>query len=359
MAPKSKSLFRQPGAKHFQLVHRSQRDPLIHDPESSKHVLKEFERGNVRKVSKSEKSPSSPSTEAGSQGKSRADLEALIDLEQDSHRGNVGEAAEYGIYFDDTEYDYMQHLRTVGVQEDGVDSVLVEASSKAKVKGKNRESIALVDIPKEALPSAIEVPRNYETQEAIPWSIAGFQPDMNPHLRQVLEALEDDAFVDDDLDEDFFGELVGEGEREPYEAVEFEFREEGIDEEDVDEDGQYLQHRLTRLQEESPSWEARFEAFKKVHQRTSPPSDNVSEDLHSEGADTIGTLPALSVIGGKRRRKGTSDASGYSMSSSSMFRNDGLTTLDERFDQVCHCHSDLQSHISCCKDSKTVRFRRR
>lgn len=45
-----KSIFRQPGAKHFQLVHRSQRDPLIHDPEASKHVLKEFERGNVKKV---------------------------------------------------------------------------------------------------------------------------------------------------------------------------------------------------------------------------------------------------------------------------------------------------------------------
>lgn len=48
MPPKSK--FRQPGVQHFQLVHRSQRDPLIHDPEASTHVLKAFERGNVAKV---------------------------------------------------------------------------------------------------------------------------------------------------------------------------------------------------------------------------------------------------------------------------------------------------------------------
>lgn len=48
MAPKS--IFRQPGAQHFQLVHRSQRDPLIHDPEASQHVLKGFERENIRKV---------------------------------------------------------------------------------------------------------------------------------------------------------------------------------------------------------------------------------------------------------------------------------------------------------------------
>jgi hypothetical protein len=39
-----KSIFRQPGAKNFQLVHRSQRDPLIYDPDASEHVLKEFER---------------------------------------------------------------------------------------------------------------------------------------------------------------------------------------------------------------------------------------------------------------------------------------------------------------------------
>ena len=28
-------------------------------------------------------------------------------------RKNIGEAALYGIYYDDTEYDYMQHLRSV------------------------------------------------------------------------------------------------------------------------------------------------------------------------------------------------------------------------------------------------------
>ena len=45
-----KSIFRQPGAKHFQLVHRSQRDPLYHDPDAGKHVLKPFERENAKKV---------------------------------------------------------------------------------------------------------------------------------------------------------------------------------------------------------------------------------------------------------------------------------------------------------------------
>lgn len=251
------------------------------------------------------------------------------DLEHDLHRANLGEAAAYGIYFDDTDYDYMQHLRPVGVQEDGVESMLVEAPSKAKGKGK--AVITLIDIPKEALPSTVEVPRNYENQEAIPSSIAGFQPEMDPHLRQVLEALEDDAFVEDELDEDFFGELVADGERGTDEDIAFEFDEDGIPDDVADED--LVAPSSEPESEEAEGWEARFKAFKSAHERVGQPSEDHS-DIHSEGADTIGTLPQLSVIGGKRRRKGASDASGYSMSSSSMFRNEGLTTLDERFDQV-------------------------
>ena len=46
MAPTKKSIYRQPGAQHFQLVHRSVRDPLIHDPEASQQVFKAVERAN-------------------------------------------------------------------------------------------------------------------------------------------------------------------------------------------------------------------------------------------------------------------------------------------------------------------------
>lgn len=244
----------------------------------------------------------------------------------------------YGVYFDDTEYDYMQHLRPVGIQEDGVESVLIEAAAKTKGKGKSKEPIELLDLPPDTLPSTSELPRTYESQQAIPSSIAGFQPDMNPHLRQVLEALEDDAFVDEGLEDDFFGELVAEGERGADEPLDFNFAEEGLDDEE------HTSHMATRdlatdeADEGEESWEARFARFKK-EQKPAPSSDGPDSDAYSEGADTVGTLPQFSVIGGKKRRKGTSDASGYSMSSSSMFRNEGLTTLDERFDRVREHHS--------------------
>lgn len=100
----------------------------------------------------------------------------------------------------------MQHLKPVGLQEDGVESVLIEAPPVQKGKGKAGKAqppIQLVDeLPKEAFPSEQELPRNYESQEAIPSSISGFQPDMDPHLRQTLEALEDEAFVNGDLEDE-------------------------------------------------------------------------------------------------------------------------------------------------------------
>lgn len=49
MAPK-KSIYRRDGAQHFQLVHRSQRDPLINDADAGQQVLKPVGRPNDRKV---------------------------------------------------------------------------------------------------------------------------------------------------------------------------------------------------------------------------------------------------------------------------------------------------------------------
>jgi protein LTV1 len=143
---------------------------------------------------------------------------------------------------------------------------------------------------------------------------------MDPHLRQVLEALEDDAFVEDDLEDDFFGELVADGERGMDDEIDFDFSEQGA--EALSEEGDQV--------DEDAGWEAKFAQFKKVQSKAK--SDAGYDE--SEGGDTIGRLPEMSVIGGKRRRKGASDASGYSMSSSSMYRNPALQTLDEQFDQV-------------------------
>lgn len=238
-------------------------------------------------------------------------------LDEVSAHENTGEASLYNIYFDDTEYDYMQHLRTI--EEDSAESILVEAPLKSKRNAKpestSRKALDALELPEGVL-AASEIPRNFESQQAIPDSIAGFQPDMNPHLRQVLEALDDDAFVDESLDDDFFSEIVAEGERGSDEDIDFEFTEDGITETEDD---------INCVQE--VSWEKSFSDFKKKYTKSSGSDSDFSEE------DTVRELPAISVIG-RRKRRGPSEGSAYSMSSSSMYRNEALQTLDERFDQV-------------------------
>jgi protein LTV1 len=254
----------------------------------------------------------------------------------------------------------MQHLKTVGEGVDG-DAVLIAAprgSHAVKGDRKARRQATADDddffkptqrqpvvVPDSVLPSNREMTREevLESQSAVPRELQGLQPDMDPHLRQVLEALEDEAFVDEQVDDDgWMNELLGGGEREGEEDVEeWDFAEQGLDDEgnplpapnrgDQEHDGDDGDDD----QDREETWQDRFKAFKSsgglgAHQAPASAYD----EGYSEAGDTVGSLPAMSVIGGKKRRKGTSDASGYSMSSSSMFRNKGLSTLDEMFDKV-------------------------
>ncbi|KAG8960886.1 hypothetical protein FRC00_013895 [Tulasnella sp. 408] len=339
-----KDPFKAPGAVKFQLVHRSQRDPLIHDPEASQVIFKPISGKKDNEWAQSETLQAMKEATAGD-------------------RPNVGEASKYGVYFDDTEYDYMQHLRSIGDKEDNVDSILLEVPTTSKRK--NAPPITLKDpsvmdgIPSEYLPPKVELPHNYESQREIPSAISGFRPDMNPHLRQTLEALEDDAFVDDGLEDDFFAELVKDGEAKYEEDLDFPFEEQGVNEDDE------ARREAEDVVDEDDDWEARFKRFKKSQDRVAHVQEEMSEKdyMASEGGDTIASLPEMSVRGiRKRRKKAGSEASGYTMSSSSMFRNEGLTTLDERFDKVLENEYE-NDHDSDCEcpdcDDRPARLKRR
>ncbi|KAG8862909.1 hypothetical protein FRB96_000329 [Tulasnella sp. 330] len=340
MAPKD--IFRAPGAQKFQLVHRSRRDPLIHDINASQQILKPVD--NPKK------------------GKTRAELETVLDPKELAvelkQRPNLGEASVHGVYFDDTKYDYMQHLRPVGEKEDNWDTFLVEMPG---AKKKQKPSVMTLKettlggnistIPDEFLPPKVELPKNYEAQMGVQSSIAGFRPDMNPHLRQTLEALEDEAFVDDELQEDFFGELLKAGEVEDEDDIDFPFDERGLDE-----DGHAAPS--ANPSEDDGTWEFQFSRFKQT-QADRLGNDDVGDDVGSdrdygasEGGDTVGTLPQLSVQGiRKRRKKSGSEASGYTMSSSSMYRNEGLTRLDEHFEAVYEREYENAHDLDCdCED---------
>ena len=251
--------------------------------------------------------------------------------------------------------------------------------SEEEQQASSSSSSSKPSLPSTVLPSSTELSyqKAIESTRAIPTELTGFRPDMDPHLRQVLEALEDDAFVEvDDEDElfggsggakgeDWIGELLGGGERGEDEGDledDFEFREEGIED-----DGRpswiapHLRQQGDEDEEDDEdkpeeTWQDRFQAFKAsggLARPSSPPpqaaaggldGEEQDEDAGSERADTLASLRSFAptVNGAKNRRRkggsraGGSQASGYSMSSSSMFRNKGLTVLDERFEKVSH-----------------------
>jgi len=275
------------------------------------------------------------------------DLASELGSDVEKIRENEGEAANYGIYYDDSEYDYMQHMRDLG--SGSGEAYFVEAQA-PKNKGKGKQSLedALKDasledgkgplLDEEILPSKNLRNVTYQAQQDIPDALAGFQPDMDPRIREVLEALEDEAYVDED--EDIFGELAKDGEVE-----EDEFEQEAWD----DEDGGWESDdtaKPTKEYKDAPvltaemvdderedhgdgAWMQDFSKFKDQKANKATPLAPSPSDLQS-------SIMTTTTNGGRRKkRKGAlTNPSSYSMTSSSMFRTEGLTTLDARFEKL-------------------------
>jgi len=317
-------------ATHFTLVHRPQNDPLYHDADAPSVLLNPTVLPNSNKIKKLD------------------DLASEFGSDLGSIRENEGEAANHGIYYDDTEYDYMQHMRDLGAGSG--ESYFVEASG-PKNKGKSKQTLedALRDasleeragilLDEEILPSKNLRKVTYQAQQDVPDALAGFQPDMDPRLREVLEALEDDAYVDEE--DDIFKELAKDGE----EIDEVEFDEAAWDEDD---DGwesdatakpakEYKDAPLPISDMENDEredhgdgeWMEDFSKFKKDQKSRTTPVLPSQSDLQS-------SIMTTTTNGGRRKkRKGAlTNPSSYSMTSSSMFRTEGLTTLDARFEKI-------------------------
>lgn len=261
------------------------------------------------------------------QGRTRADLESSLGEQKLSGvRSNEGEAATYGIYYDDSEYDYMQHLRGVGEGGGDGSSTLVEAPRRNDVKGKGRAVIALRDAAEN------EEEQTYKDYLESTIDEGGLQPDMDPALREVLEALDDEAYVDDDGNSDaeggdlFDSLLHGKGDyREPSQSQSGGAAKASVDSASTFED-QVRGSKAAKGEDSDDDFS----------------DDGDEDDLASEGGDTIAELRAASMRRPPRQhmsdRRSVASGSAFSMSSSSMFRNDGLRTLDDRFDQVSRCH---------------------
>jgi protein LTV1 len=301
-----------------------------------------------------------------SKGKKLNDLASELSADDVAHmRANEGEAANYGVYYDDTEYDYMQHLRDLGSSGAG-DVVFVEAKTEQnKGKGKHKQSLedAIRQLDLEAeenkkrelfddtfLPNKNLQHVTYQAQQDIPDVIAGFQPDMDPRLREVLEALEDDAYVEED--DDLFKHLAQDG----RELDDFEFddefddagwetddtakptkeynnddaevpdlipvtREAGEDDTTTGEEGDVVKNQ---------NWLEDFQKFKKNQKTGGRPAPGGAPSM----SDLQSSILSTTTNGGRRKkRKGAlTSQSGYSMTSSSLVRTEQLSLLDARFE---------------------------
>lgn len=151
-------------------------------------------------------------------------------------------------------------------------------------------------LPEEVLPSKDEIPFDELDFSSIP---EGFQPDMDPRLREALEALDDDAYVDNDVD-DYFDKLNAEK----------------LSDDDGDDDkDNYDDYEDDEDDEDGNNWEIEFRKYLNHKNKTSKGNqENKEKDDKEED---------------KRSR-----TTGYSLTSSIMYRNEKLKLLDDQFEKV-------------------------
>ena len=197
-----------------------------------------------------------------------------------------------------------------------------------------------------------------ESMQNIPDSLRGFQPDMNPDLREVLEALEDelpeplpstataeqpgegthDDDDDDDEDpEDIFAQLVQSGELKPEDHDYQESDSEGYASDDTIKAGiQGSEYLKEMAQWKTPAAAAATSEKPHADEVDSMVGGGETESMFSKtsNANTHRTSKQRRKrrqrLGGAYSEAGTD----YSMTSSANYRNEGLSTLDDRFDKV-------------------------
>ncbi|EED18191.1 low-temperature viability protein ltv1 [Talaromyces stipitatus ATCC 10500] len=365
-------------ATTYQLFHRSQQDPLIHDPTADDRVLHPV-------YGPKQGAPALSTTASSASHKTSRNLKELeSEFSTENVRKNEGEAANYGIYYDDSKYDYMQHLRELGTA--GGNSYFVEAApDKAKGKGKGMKledalrdfsiddsrseiggsaSVYGSEYARSTASSYVRKP-TYQDQQDVPDVIAGFQPNMDPRLREALEALDDEAFVDDEDDHDIFGELTRNAEEvdpEEFQDTLYEDEDDGWESDatekaypqtsDTKTAGQN-DNEATVAQQHDPSempdhdkpvpdlapenadWMREFAKFKKEGKTL----NNTPAANPDAGTEKHTVASTLFTVGGtpirKKKRKGAlTNPSAYSMTSSALARTEGLRLLDDRFERV-------------------------
>ena len=211
---------------------------------------------------------------------------------------------------------------------------------------------------------------SYQDQQDVPDEIAGFQPDMDPRLREVLVALDDDAFVDDE--EEVFAKIAsqpGEVSKEEFEATDF------LDEEN-DDDWESDTTEKPTIEDPSLDTVSTSSTDTDMSDAPSPGVDNgdgewmkefhkFKQDQKPAPVHLKGRLPAASVqsyslargpsgIQRKKRKGALTSSAGYSMTSSSLARTEGQSLLDARFDKMERLYADDEMDMDADDTASTL-----
>lgn len=362
-------MFKKKNAQKFVVVHRDHDDPDYYNDDENGHVFLPVD--DLNKQHQNNK----PASE-------RANKNSSSVLGDNTNKKPTAtdstKSALLGIGVDTSKYDYSQHLKPIGQSPN---AVFVPA--KFGRNNKNNKSYL-------------------RHQQNIEDSISGFKPDLNPDLREVLEALEDEAYVvnedievvkptkkskdvkSDDLDneddDDIFAELLEGGEvDEDDNAYLFDDHENLYREDEWDienemnnyEDEHYLaendnilgqvnklddlhqigyQDDVKRFQDEQKK-QKNLDYIESDNEFLSD-DDNLEEE--EEENDTLGDLPTINTNAKKsgknkkkqRHRKGAmSDVSGFSMSSSAIARTETMTVLDDSYDNIIGGYENYQEEL--------------
>ncbi|KAJ3024150.1 hypothetical protein HKX48_005550 [Thoreauomyces humboldtii] len=361
---------------HYQVVHRSQRDPALADDESSKYVLKPVPPSyNLLKKGKYDAEvpdgdyPEFEERDGEYDGHDNHDFSDDEDYQHEDEEDYEGEDGQeegdeeddgkpvvavsstksrkasgkvpaqaapeadpslYGIFFDDqSNYDYLKHLRPIG--EDATATFMEAKGSQKKDKSggikfvDDDASEALTgrkvqfDIPSEALASKYEDSVGMLNRPAAPSML-----DVEPDVREVMYALQDEEYVEEDID-DFFAALDADEVPEEFHVAAREAeaqakaKEEAADAAEAEGEG---------------AWYKDFKKYQKGVDEFSDDEDSEDEFEFDEAGNGGGKLR------NPRWDRRTAETSHSVMSSSTMFRNDKLTLLDDQFDQVLGEYSD-------------------
>lgn len=295
----------------FNVVHRSQKDPLYLDQQLGEHVLVPVDAGTneelVEKINKL--TVKDPNNEPNPFGIRKTKSEKEAELEKRRKEQN-----RFGIYFED-KYDYMQHLKQVeSDNEDDEDKHETIQIGCVKIKedlyneNEKKESFTAAPTSKLQLPSTVFASKVEDEEKVGYFNQAA--PDHDPKIGwdpEIVQFLDEDADIDFEnpdnvLDDDFFATAQNPSKNK-------ENNEESEDNEDDDND--YDSNKGERSDDD----------------------DEFRSDYDSDG-DEDGF--------GRGDFEAKERFSTYSMSSQVVPRNHNLRQLDSRFENMFAEYDDEQ-----------------